>query len=84
MIEQQLKDIEAQIVDIENRRQEITIMKESLGELKNTKKNSNAFSPLGLGIYAKSKILETTGLLVNVGSNIFVSKPVGDISKKSR
>ena len=81
MIEQQLKDIEAQIMDIENRKHEISTMSESIGELKKTKKNSSTFAPLGLGIYAKSKLVETTELLVNVGSNIFVKKPLADISK---
>lgn len=81
LIEQQLQQLEQQIVEVENKKQELSTMRDSLLELKKGKKNIGAFSSLGLGIYAKSKLLENENLLVNVGSNIFVEKKAGDIAK---
>lgn len=81
LIEQQLKGVEEQVVEIETKKQELAVLKEGLSELGKTKKNSASFSPIGMGIYAKSTVLDTKKLLVNIGSNIFMEKTVEEISK---
>ena len=80
MIEQQLKEIEEQIVHVEEKKQEIQNMQAGLSELKKSKPG-NAFAPLGLGMYSKSKILDTSNVLVNVGSDVFLEKDVTEMGK---
>ena len=80
LIESQLKETEHQISEVEAQKQELTSMDISLLDLKKNKKNSPSFSPMGLGIYAKSKIEDTNNMLVNIGSNIFMEKPIEEVS----
>ncbi len=58
-IENQLKEIQEQVVHIESKKQEISTMCDGLEELKKSKEGSKTLSPVGLGIYANSKILDT-------------------------
>ncbi len=81
LIENQLNDLQEQVVHVENKKQELLNMNKSLGELDNNKSNVNSFSPLGLGVYVKSKVLDTKNLLVNVGADIFAEKKPAEISK---
>jgi len=81
LIENQLVEIQEQVIQVENKKQEILNLQEGLKEIGKSKSNINSFSQIGLGIYAKSKILDTKKLIVNVGADLFVEKNVNDISK---
>ena len=78
IIESQIRQLEEQFNQIETKKTEIEGLEMNLGELKKTK-NRESYSDIGLGIYAKTKILDDTNLLVNVGGGIHTFKKVQEI-----
>ncbi len=78
MHKEQMKQIQMQAVQIQRQVQEISTVKASLEELKKTKVPSDAFIPLGAGIFASGKITDTSEVLVMAGAGIAVKKNIDD------
>ena len=57
---------------------EIEYLKNSLDELKGSKKDSPIFAPVSNGIFVKAKLEESSKLLVNIGNGIIVEKTVDE------
>lgn len=68
-LQQQLQTFEQQLVDLES-------VKEALGELKEVKAGTEILLPLSSGIFVKAHIQSVDSLLVNVGANTAVEKPL--------
>ncbi len=81
MIEAQMQQAQKEMAQLEQKQQELAGLRDSLGELKNTKSKSKSFSQIGLGIYAESTISDTKELLVNVGANLLVKKKVAEVQE---
>jgi len=73
-LDQQINQIRQNIMLLENQSIEMQNLIDNIGEIKNTKKSSKTFSPVGAGFYIESEIKDTSNLLVNVGSNIMIKK----------
>ncbi len=80
IIEQQIKQMEEQFNQIEMKKAEMDKLDLSLHDLKKSK-NNEAFSDIGLGIYGKTKIIDDSNLLVNVGAGIYTTKKVEEVQK---
>jgi len=74
---QQIKQLEEQMVIVETQVNKLRALKDSLGDVKTSKGNST-FSQLGAGVFVKSKIEDSSEVLVDVGAKVFVEKSVGD------
>lgn len=79
MHKEQMKQIQMQAVQIQRQAQEIEGVKASLIELKKIKTGSDAFVPLGAGVFASGKITDISEVLVLVGGGIGVKKSVDDV-----
>lgn len=74
MLEQQAREIQQQVALVNQKINELNVLKISLGKLHET--NEKEFlAPLGEGVFVKAK-LEDKELFVNVGSKIMVKKSI--------
>ena len=83
VFEQQIRQLQQQIGSIDEGMVELESLFVGLDEIKNSE-GKESFSPIGRGIFVKSKIL-SEDLLVDVGGRNFVKKSVSetqDVIKK--
>ena len=80
IMEQQIRQFEEQFNQIETKRFEIEKLETSLGDFKKSK-NREVFADVGLGIYAKTKLVSETDLLVNVGAGVYTLKKVDEVRR---
>lgn len=78
MIAQQLQQHSEQANLIQSQIQQLQNLKASLGELKQEKASTEAFTPVGSGVFVKSKLGSTDSVLISVGAKTFVEKSIGD------
>lgn len=83
----QLQQLSQQAQVIEGQFIELKKIEENLKDLEKTKPNTNSFSLIGAGIFAESEIKDTKNILMNVGSQVAVKKPIPeaiDITQKQQ
>ena len=80
IIEQQIGQMEEQFNQVEVRRVEIEKLETSLGDLRKSK-NREVFADIGMGIFAKTKLMSDSELLVNVGAGIHTTKKIDAVKK---
>lgn len=81
LLENQLRQIEQQIVLLDQqitRQQEI---EKNIEELKKIEKNAETFLPFSEGILVKAKITDNENLLVNVGGNALLEKNINGVKE---
>jgi len=78
MIDAQMKELEKEIENIEQRAMDISSLKMSLKSFAGAKSNSKSLSPLGLGIYTESEVKSTKDVFVNVGAGVMVKKTTAE------
>ena len=76
-----IQQLEKQSAALENHLLELMVTKQSLHDMENVKPGTEILVPLSAGIYARADIRESDKLIVNVGSNIALSKNL-DSTKK--
>jgi len=81
MYETQINQISQELQMLDARKQEVDRLVESIDELKNSKKDSDSYSPIGPGVFVKSQVKDTKHLLMNVGAGIIVKKDVESAKK---
>lgn len=81
LLENQIKDAEEQIAAVEQQKNEFSAISSGLSELSKQKTGINSYATLGVGIFAKAKIMDTNSFLVNVGNDTFVEKNSEDLKK---
>ena len=69
-----IQQLEKQSAALENHLLELMTTKQSLHDMENVKPGTEILVPLSAGIYAKADIRENDRFIVNVGSNIALSK----------
>lgn len=79
-LEAQMKQIQQQIMAINQQGLELRKVDDDLNEFENVKENSNMFFSLGPGIFAEGTITNKD-LLLNVGSNVSVRKSIPETKK---
>src|SRR3989338_8684947 len=75
-LEQQLKQMQENLQNVDMQLVEIRGMQQSLREMENVKEGSEILVPVASGMFVKGSITDSKTLLVNVGSNIVVDKTV--------
>ncbi len=78
MIEQQIMQIQKQLQQIEAQTVELKRLHAAIGEFAGIDSGKEVLVPFSPGVYAKAEIKDTKKLLVNIGSNVVVSKSVDD------
>tara|TARA_Y100000310_G_scaffold344870_1_gene460141 strand:- start:4999 stop:5448 length:450 start_codon:yes stop_codon:yes gene_type:complete len=78
MLEQSLNQLNQKKQTLENQMNEFEALKENLKDIKNSKKDSPMYSPLGSGVFIKSEIKDTDNVMVNVGSNVVIERTIED------
>lgn len=74
LIAEQLDRIDSSLMEIE-------YLKNSLDEFNQIKKGTEIFTPMSNGIFIKSKLEDSSSLLINVGNGVVVEKSVVDAKK---
>lgn len=81
LLEKQINQIQQQISIFNNQIMEFRELIQNLNTLKQTKQDTEIFSSLGAGIFIKAEIKDTKEVLMNVGSNTFVTKNIEEADK---
>ncbi len=76
ILEQQIKQVNQQLLGLDNQLLELQRLDENLSELANTKKNTELLVALGGGIFTKAELKDNNTVLVNVGANVVVEKNI--------
>lgn len=81
VLEQHIKQMQAQLEALTHQLFELHSTSNSLDEFRKIDAGKEIFVPLSSGIFAKASVKDTSELLVNVGANTVVKKDV-DSAKK--
>ena len=81
MIAQQIQQIQKQVELIENQLQELTVTKEALKTIGETKEGNEILVPLASGIFIKANLKDNKDVVVNVGSGTAVKKSLDEAGK---
>jgi prefoldin alpha subunit len=76
ILEQQLKQVNQQLLGMDNQLLELQRIKENLDDIANTKKDTEMLVALGGGVFSKAELKDSSKVLMNVGSNIVVEKDI--------
>ncbi len=76
IIGQRMKQLQQQIVLVNNQLTELAALQQNLVELKDVKENTKVLMPFGNGIYMSAELKCPGELLVNVGSGVVVKKDI--------
>lgn len=76
LLEQQLKQVNQQLLGLDNQLLELQRIKDNLDDIANTKKDTEMLVALGGGVFSKAELKDTSKVLMNVGSNIVVEKDI--------
>lgn len=79
-LENQIKQIQQQLMNIENQISELKRVDDDLSEFDKVKENSEMFFSLGPGIFAEG-VVKNKELLINVGANVSVKKTIPETKK---
>jgi len=73
ILQQKLMEIESQLNQVEQKKQELAMVAESISSL-DGKAHAEIMVPIGMGVLGKAMLLDSNEFLVNIGSNIVVKK----------
>lgn len=77
ILEQQLKQVNQQLLNMDNQLLELQRIKDNLDDLAKTKKDTEMLVALGGGVFSKAELKDSNKVLMNVGANIVVEKDMG-------
>lgn len=77
-ISAQIKQFEEQLLALAQKEEEVLLIIGALTSVKGLKSGHEVFSQLGAGLYFKTNLVDNSELLVNVGADVFVKKPLKD------
>lgn len=81
ILSQELQQVQQQLQNANQQLAELRKLDETLTDFSKVKPGTEALSALGNGIFAKSKIEDTKNVVMAVGANTSVTKPVEDAKK---
>ncbi|MFC1728630.1 prefoldin subunit alpha [Nanoarchaeota archaeon] len=81
IIGSQMAQMQKQLQQIDGNLMEVEFIKNSLDELKKSKKESELLAPIAGGIFVKTTLKENDELAVNVGGGVVVNKSVEQTKK---
>jgi prefoldin alpha subunit len=80
ILQQRLMEMETQLNQIEQKKEELMMVSESISALKG-KNNAEIMVPIGMGVLGKAKLLDADEFLVNIGTNIVVKKSADETKR---
>lgn len=81
LIDQRIRNVQKQLQALDSQIIELVITKQSLDELGDVEIGSETLSPMASGIFIKADIKDKDELIVNVGSNVAVSKSRDEVKE---
>jgi len=81
LLDSKIKELDQNLAILEKQISELQACQLSLDELKNTKKDSEMLAPIIPGIFAKTKLLNNSELLVDIGAKTLVKKNIDETKK---
>lgn len=81
MIDQQMRQIQESLIQLDRQLAELEYIEQSLDELRNVKNNSEILVPISSGIFAKAELKNNNELIVNIGGSVTAEKDV-DATKR--
>jgi prefoldin alpha subunit len=78
MLSQQLQQLQQQIEMLTQQVADMGNVKESLDSVAKSKEDSEVYTPLGIGIFIKTKLNSNSEVLMNVGGNVALPKSISD------
>lgn len=78
LLEKHSIEMQNQMQQLLNESQELSILEESLSDLEQIKVGKKFFSQLGSGVFVKAELNDHKNIVMNVGANILVEKPVAE------
>lgn len=77
-LDQQMQQIEQHITKIDGQITEVLGTKQSLIEFEKSEKDNEVLMPVANGIFAKAIMKENKKVIINVGGNVAVEKPISE------
>jgi prefoldin alpha subunit len=81
ILEQQIVTVQKQLQQLEEQMVDLEITKQSLKELRKSKKGVETLSMLSPGIFVKTSLADNKDVIINVGGNVAVKKKAEDAEK---
>lgn len=81
ILEQQLKQVNQQLLNLDNQVLELQRLEDNLEEFKKTKKDTELLVALGGGVFSRAELKDNNSVLMNVGSNIVIEKDIPSSKK---
>jgi len=81
LLEQQIVQVQKQLQQLENQLIELDITKDSLDELKKSKKGDEMLSMISPGIFVKTNLSDNRDIIINAGANIAVKKKTNEVKE---
>tara|TARA_Y100000310_G_scaffold242934_1_gene247231 strand:+ start:27285 stop:27689 length:405 start_codon:yes stop_codon:yes gene_type:complete len=78
-LQQQIEQISQQLQMMSQQSAEIDNTKEALLDLQKVEKDTEILAPIANGIFVKSKVQDTSQLIVNVGANVTLEKTIPEM-----
>ncbi len=74
LLSMQIKQLEEQLNVLDQKAQELVILRESMRRLGELKASAKSLAPIGPGIFVPGTVDPTKGVLINVGAGVIVNK----------
>ncbi len=81
LIDQQIKQVQENLVQLDKQLAELRYIQQSIDELGNIKENSEILVPINSGIFAKAELKSNSELVVNIGGGITAEKNIEETKK---
>lgn len=78
IIEQQMKEYQQELMNLQAQLNELTNLEESLKEIEKSKDKNEILTALSPGIFVKTELKNNKEVLMNVGSNVVVPKTIAE------
>ena len=77
-LDSRIKELEQNLALLEKQIAELQSCQLALDELKNIKKETEMFSSISPGVFVKSKLLDNSHVIIDVGAKVFCKKNIND------
>jgi len=81
LVDQQIKQLQQQLLILEQQAGELTNLSNNLEDLKKVKPKTKSFSNLGPGVFVESTLEDTKHVLMDIGAEVRVKKTIPDAQK---
>ena len=79
ILSQQSKELQQQYAVLDQQLIELSIIIDTLNEVKNRKDKTEILTSLGQGVFIKTNLKQNNEFLVNVGGNVVVAKSMNEL-----